>query len=100
VAKALAKYRESPFNVLRPEGVTNGQFLRTHVAVDPNYHGGKLPKSVNGGRWSAKEWGFEKYDRDRQMWHGAPGPLKARVIGGVLSAGGAADEIGGRYAEE
>jgi hypothetical protein len=96
LSKALARYRESPFNVLKPEGMTNGQFLPLHVGVDPSYHGGNAPKHVDGGRWSAKDLHFAKYPWHLQTWRGIPGPLKARIGGGVVSMQVAADAMADR----
>ena len=83
-AEKLPKsYSDGIFNVLRPEGVSRGDFYELHYKVDPKYHGG----GVKGERWSGADLGLHKYGLVGRLWHGSPPPLKARVGGLGASAG-------------
>lgn len=81
-------FSDGPFNVLKPEGMTRGDFYRLHFEVDDHFYGAKLPARVGGERWSGKKLGFEKHDALGRLWHGTPAPMKARVGGSAASAGG------------
>lgn len=78
---------ESKFNVLRPNGISRGDFYELHYRVDPRFHGARLPKRFGGESWSGKRVGLEKYDQLGRIWHGSPTPLKIGV-GGVAAGGG------------
>ena len=83
-------YSESVFNVLKPGGISRGDFYELHYRVDPSFHGAPLPPRLGGGSWRGKALGLEKYGPGGQIWHGSPGPLKARVGGLAAGALGAA----------
>ena len=88
-------YSDSVFNVLKPEGISRGDFYELHYKVDPRFHG----TGVRGESWSGKELGLKRYGAVGRIWHGSPPPLKARVGGLGASAGTATyrpedDEIG------
>jgi hypothetical protein len=76
----------SPMNRLKPRGIKRGPMYELHFKVDPDYYASALPARVGGGRWHGEDLGFEKYSPLGQLWHGAPGPLKA-TLGGILAAG-------------
>ncbi len=78
---------DGPFNVLKPEGISRGDFYELHFRVDPSFRGTGLPPKIGGERWSGKDLGFKKYDSLGRVWFGSPAPLKARV-GGLTSGGG------------
>ncbi|OXE36661.1 MAG: hypothetical protein CGW95_06325 [Phenylobacterium zucineum] len=78
-------YSESVFNVLKPEGISRGDFYERHFLVDPHFYAARLPKRLGGGSWRGKALDLEKHGPIGQIWYGSPGPLKARVLG--LSAG-------------
>jgi hypothetical protein len=79
---------DSPFNVLKPPGISRGDFYEKHVAVDSHYHGGRFPKPV-GGTWSRTKLGLKTHGAVGRVVHGAPPPLKRTVGGAVGGAGGA-----------
>lgn len=87
---------ESPFNVLKPSGLTFGEMYELHCRVDPAYSGGKIPAEFGGGRWRAEDLGWEPYGKLGRVWYGAPAPLKA-AIGTplVVGAGAAVDYFDG-----
>lgn len=70
---------ESPFLLLKPKGITIGEFYKLHHAVDPYYYGGRVRKGYPVRRWSAKELKWKKYGKLGRLWHGAPLPLKMAV---------------------
>lgn len=78
-------FSESEFNILRPIGITRGDFYERHFQVDPHFHGTKL---LNGG-WSGKKLGLKRHGALGRIWHGTPEPMKARV-GGLSAAAGSA----------
>jgi hypothetical protein len=78
-------YSDSVFNVLKPEGMSRGDFYELHYKVDPSYNGG----TVKGERWNGAELGLKKYGLAGRLWHGSPPPLKARVGGLGGGTGGA-----------
>jgi len=78
-------YADSVFNVLKPEGISRGDFYELHYKVDPSYKGG----SVKGEKWNGEALGLKKYRLAGRIWHGSPPPLKARV-GGLGAGAGAA----------
>jgi len=83
--KGLPKsYSDSVFNVLKPEGISRGDFYELHYKVDPSYKGGGV---IRGEGWSGKKLGLEEYGLAGRLWHGSPSPLKARVGGLGGSAG-------------
>lgn len=87
---------DSPFNVLKPEGITRGDMYERHVRTDLNYNGGKIPKRFGGGSWSGAKYGWEKYGPVGRMWYGAPDLLKATVGGaGLIGAGAVVDHLDG-----
>ncbi len=86
---------DSPFFLLKPEGISTGDMLELHYKVDPKYGGGKVPAEFGGGSWSGEALGWEKYDRLGRLWRGAPLPLKAVAGSGVVGAGAVVDQIDG-----
>jgi hypothetical protein len=87
-------FADSPFNVLKPPGISRGDFYEKHVAVDSHYNGGKFPDHI-GGKWSAKELGLKTHGVVGRVVHGAPPPLK-RTVGGALAGAGGAVAAGRR----
>lgn len=79
---------DSPFNVLKPPGISRGDFYEKHFAVDSHYRGGKFPAPV-GGTWSRTKLGLKTHGVVGRVVHGAPPPLKRAVGGAVGGAGGA-----------
>lgn len=86
---------ESPVFVLKPRGITKGDFYKLHYQVDRDYHGGR----VAGQRWSGKALGWNKYGRAGRLWHGSPRPLKA-TLGGAVGAAGAGGVGAYEYLDE
>jgi hypothetical protein len=83
-----AWFEDSVFNVKRPPDISRGDFYELHSKIDRSYHHANLPARVGGGGWNAKALGVEKYNLPGRLWFGSPGPLKARVGGSSLGAGG------------
>ena len=79
---------ESPFNVLKPRNISQGDHYELHYHVDPDFHGARLPKSERPGGWRGRQLGLAKYDELDRVWYGAPAPLKAAVGGGVVVGSG------------
>jgi hypothetical protein len=84
--KPLPKaFMDSRFNLVKPDGISRGEFYELHAKVDPNFHGtGGLPDS---GRWSRRDLGISRYDPVRQIWYGTPAATK-KAAAGVAAAGG------------
>lgn len=82
---------DSPLNVVKPEGISRGEFYEQHYGVDPRFYGAKLRADRGGGSWSGKRLGLQKYDDPSRIWHGTSGPLKMTVGGGLVGAAGLAD---------
>jgi hypothetical protein len=95
-AKLPESYSDSVFNVLKPDGVSRGDFYELHYKVDPKYHGGRV---VRGEGWSGKKLGLEEYGLAGRLWHGSPPPLKARVGGLGAGAGAAMNSPGEQEAD-
>ncbi|MBS0334717.1 MAG: hypothetical protein JSS35_18255 [Proteobacteria bacterium] len=75
----------SPFNVSKPRGVSQGDFYEYHYGVDPKFYGARLPQNLNGGRgWSGKRLGLERYSGLQQAWMRAPNIYKDAAIGVAL----------------
>ncbi|HEY0650066.1 hypothetical protein [Phenylobacterium sp.] len=85
-------YSDSVFNVLKPEGISRGDFYELHYKVDPRFKGGRV---VRGEGWSGRKLGLEEYGLAGRIWHGSPAPLKARV-GGVGASAGTAMHLADR----
>lgn len=90
-------YRDGAYNLLAPKGITIGDMYELHAKVDPHFWGAKL---IPGQPWRAKAVGVEKYDAAGRLWHGAPGPLKARVGGLGATAGGFSHHVSEEGEEE
>ena len=79
---------DSSFNVLKPSGMSRGDFYELHYKVDPDFRNANLPRREGGGRWTGSRLGLKKYGGLGRAWHGAPGSLKAVSGVGGLQAGG------------
>lgn len=84
---------DSPFNVLKPEGITRGDFYPLHSKVDSYFYGTGFPRRMGPGGWSSKVLGIEKYGLPSRIWYGTPGPTKAVLGGAAIEAGGALNEV-------
>jgi hypothetical protein len=80
---------DSPLNVLKPNGISRGNFYELHFKVDPFYPGSRLPRAAGGGIWNGTSLGLEKYGTVGRLWYGSPTPLKV-TVGGTVAASGAA----------
>lgn len=78
---------DSPFNVLKPKGISRGDMYELHYKVDTHYQGGSLPRRL-GKSWSGKALGLERYGPIGRVVHGAPTALKQTVGGAAGGAGG------------
>jgi len=73
---------DSPLNVSRPRGLSQGDFYEYHYGVDPNFYGGSLPPHLNGGRgWSGNRLGSERYDGLGRTWARIPPIWKDHYAG-------------------
>ncbi len=89
---------DNPFFLLKPGGMSNGDFYELHYSVDPFYHGGRVPREFGGGGWSGKSLGWEKHGPLARTWFGSTPPQKVAAGAGLLTVGAGADQIsdGGR----
>ncbi|HEY3950262.1 hypothetical protein [Phenylobacterium sp.] len=77
--------KDSPFNVSKPRGLSQGDFYEYHFGVDPQYYGGNLPDHLNGGRgWSGNRLGLERYDVPGRIWARIPSIWKDYDTGVAL----------------
>lgn len=74
--------------MLKPEGITKGDFYELHFAADEKFHGTGLPRAFVGESWSGKRLGLTKAPPGIQQWKGTPTPTKAKVGGAVGVVGG------------
>jgi hypothetical protein len=81
---------DSPFNVLKPRGISRGDMHELHYQVDPKFHGARLPDRV-GQHWSGKKLGLKKDHPLVQVVRGAPTALKRTVGGTTGGVAGAAN---------
>ena len=68
---------DSPFNVVKPPGMTQGDFYELHYGVDPKFYGTKVRK----GRWSGRDLGLQRYDLPERIWYGTPNATKQAIAG-------------------
>ncbi|THD62420.1 hypothetical protein [Phenylobacterium sp.] len=72
----------SPLNVSKPRGMSQGDFYEYHFGVDPRFYGARLPQGLNGGKgWSGKRLGLERYSGPQQVWVRTPGIYKDTAFG-------------------
>lgn len=80
--------RDNPFFVYKPN-VPVGEFYTRHYLIDRWYHGSKI---LDGGRWSGKKLGLQKYGLLDRHAYGMPGASKVAHIGNAI--GGAESVYG------
>ncbi len=78
---------DSRFNVLKPSGMSRGDFYELHFKVDPKFKGTGLARNLGPGGWSGQSIGLKEYDQLGRLWHGSPASLKFAVGGGAADAG-------------
>ncbi len=72
---------DSPFNVVKPSGMTQGDFYELHFGIDRQFHGTR----VKNGRWSGKDLGLQRYAIPERVWYGTPSATKqAAASAGVF----------------
>ena len=77
--------KDSPVNVSKPRGLSQGDFYEYHYAVDPQFYGAGLPRDLNGGKgWSGKRLGAERYSGAEQLWRRMPQIWKDYPAGATL----------------
>jgi hypothetical protein len=86
---------DSPFNVLKPRGISRGDMYELHFKVDPKFNAARLPPRL-GKAWNGKVLGLQKYGPIGRIVHGAPTALKQTVVG---AAGGADGVVSAGYRE-
>jgi hypothetical protein len=78
-------FMDSPLNVSRPRGLSQGDFYEYHYGVDPQFYGAKLPRHLNGGKgWSGNRLGLERYSGPGRTWARIP-PIWKDYYTGVAS---------------
>jgi hypothetical protein len=77
---------DSPFNILKPTNISQGDFYGLHSQVDPYFHGTRIGVKDGGGSWSMKKAQLEKHGLLGNLWYGSPAPLNA-AAGGLGIAG-------------
>ena len=77
---------DSRFNVLKPSGMSRGDFYELHYKVDPHYYGSGLPRGLGPGGWSGQRIGLEEYGPLGRLWYGSPTSLKLAVGGTAADA--------------
>lgn len=78
--------RDNPLFVVKPPGITKGDFYQLHFGVDKDFHGARLvrdPAGVKG--WSGAKLGLKKYGLLDRIAFGTPEPVK---YAGAANAGG------------
>jgi hypothetical protein len=78
--------RDSSFNVVKPDGMNQGDFYRFHFQTDPQYYGSGFSRKIGGPGWSGKKLGLQKYGLLGRLWYGTPAPL-AGAFADVGAAG-------------
>lgn len=68
---------DSPFNVIKPRGISLGDMYELHARIDPKFYGTGLGRGMK--TWSARKLGIRPYGIGGRLWHGTPGPI---MIGG------------------
>jgi hypothetical protein len=82
---------DSPFNVLKPPGISRGDMYEKHYQVDSKFKSARLPRHL-GKSWQGEALGIQKHGLAGRVVHGAPPALKRTVgaaaggVGGVASA--------------
>jgi hypothetical protein len=82
---------DSPFNVLKPRGISRGDMYEKHYKVDTKFNSARLPRHL-GKSWRGAALGIQKYGPVGRIVHGAPPALKQAVsgagggLGGVVAA--------------
>jgi hypothetical protein len=77
--------KDSPLNVSKPRGMSQGDFYEYRYAVDPQFYGARLPQDLNCGRgWSGKRVGAERYSGAEQIWRRTPQIWKDCPAGATL----------------
>jgi hypothetical protein len=73
---------DSPLNVSKPRGMSQGDFYEYHYGVDPRFYGARLPRNLNGGRgWSGNRLGLERYSGLGRVWRRTPSAWKDYAAG-------------------
>jgi hypothetical protein len=76
---------DSPLNVSKPRGLSQGDFYEYHYGVDPHFYGSRLPRYLNGGKgWSGGQLGAERYSGAEQLWRRTPQIWKDYPAGATL----------------
>jgi hypothetical protein len=79
---------DSPFNVLKPPGISRGDMYEKHYQVDLDFNSARLPRHL-GKSWKGKALGIQKHGLAGRVVHGAPPALKRTVGGAAGGVGGA-----------
>jgi hypothetical protein len=78
----------SPLNVSKPRGMSQGDFYEYHYGVDPRFYGARLPRDLNGGKgWSGKRLGAERYSGPGRVWARTPQIWKDTATLDVMGGG-------------
>ena len=73
---------DSPLNVSKPRGMSQGDFYEYHYGVDPRFYGARLPRDLNGGKgWSGNRLGLDRFDGPERIWKRMPSAWKDYYTG-------------------
>ncbi len=78
---------ESPFNLLKPPGISRGDMYEKHFKVDSKFMVARLPPHL-GKSWQGEALGIQKHSLAGRVVHGAPPALKRTVSGAAGGTGG------------
>lgn len=81
--EAPATDQQSRFNVLKPPGMSRGDFYELHYKVDPSFYSARLPRKVGTGGWLGKDIGLQRHEQTGRLWYGSPRELKAAAAAPV-----------------
>ncbi len=72
---------DSPFNVVKPPHISQGEFYELHAGLDRHWKGTKVRKDS----WSAKKLGLQRYDLAGRIWHGTPNATRQAIAGAGIA---------------
>lgn len=85
--------RQNPLLVIKPDGLTKGEFYKRHYEVDRSYHGGKTGAEFGSQRWRGEDLGWERRNGPSLWWYGSTPELKAILGGGMGLGYGVGDQM-------
>ncbi len=74
-------FKNSEYNVWKPQGIQRGELYEGHAVRDDKFSTARVPNRFTGQSWSFNRSGLRRHDLPGAVFHGMPGPLKARAVG-------------------